>query len=103
VKKRRTRRFAVFDSTFTVGEKMNSKVIRKQINTLGLARNRPIQLVTSSLEKGAGRKAKQISAQISQLRKSAPGRRRSSMVRLVREADALEDQLNLALKGTADA
>ena len=82
---------------------MNSKVIRKQINTLALARNRPRQLMTPSFEEGARRKARELRAQISQLRKSALGRRRSSMVRLVQEADALEDQLNLALKGTQDA
>ena len=82
---------------------MNSKVIRKQINTLALARNRPGQLMTPSFEEGAGRKARQIRVQISQLRKSALGQRGSSMVRLVREAGALEDQLSLALKGSADA
>jgi hypothetical protein len=103
VKKRQTFGFAVFDSTFPEGEKMNSKVIRKQINPLALARNRPRQLMTPSLEEGARRKARQISAQISQLHKSAPGRRGAAMVRLVREADALEDPLGLALKGSADA
>jgi hypothetical protein len=82
---------------------MSSKVIRKQINTLGLARNRPRQLMTPSFEEGARQKAKDIRAQISQLRKSALGRRGSTVVRLVREADALEDQLSLALMGTQDA
>lgn len=82
---------------------MNSKVIRKQISTLALARNRPGQLMTPSLEEGAGRKARQIRVQISLLRKNALGQRGLSMVRLVREADALEDQLSLALKGSADA
>lgn len=82
---------------------MNSKVIRKQINTLGLARNRPRQLMTASLEEGARRKAREIRTQISQLRKSALGRRGGMMVRLVREADVFEDQLSLALMGTQDA
>ena len=82
---------------------MNSKVIRKQINTLALARNRPGQLMTPSFEEGARRKAREIRVQISQLRKSALGRRGSTMVRLAREADALEDELSLALTGTADA
>jgi hypothetical protein len=82
---------------------MNSKVIRKQINTLALARNRPRQRMTPSFEESARRNAREIRAQISQLRKSALGQRGSSMVRLVREADALEDHLSLAQMGTQDA
>ena len=82
---------------------MNSKEIRKQFNYLALARNRPKQLMTLSFEEGARRKAREIRVQISQLRKSALGRLGATMVRLVREADALEDQLSLALMGTQDA
>jgi|WetSurMetagenome_2_1015567.scaffolds.fasta_scaffold1750859_1 hypothetical protein len=82
---------------------MNSKVIRKQTNTLALARNRPRQRMAPSFEDGARRKAREIRAQISQLRKSALRQRGSSMVRLVREADVFEDQLSLALMGTQDA
>jgi hypothetical protein len=82
---------------------MNSKVIRKQINYLALARNRPRQLMTPSFEEGARRKAREIRAHIQQLRKSALGRHGPAMARLAQEADALENELSRALTGTTDA
>lgn len=82
---------------------MNSKVIRKQINYLALARNRPDQLMTPSFEEGARRKARGIRAHIQQLRKSALGRRGPAFARVMREADALDNELNRALPGTTDA